>query len=205
MTNAVAHAGTIHIGDLNLWTFPASAGSNISVDIAEVLVGETDPGFVPGSGCAALTARPSETRGARRRRCSSCLRRPADSTPLSSAVRTSSDGGTVHADGARRRCSALPSPVPTTIADTRRSVGRDRVAVSAMDRLPVDCHEVPVPMGRPQWRYRQWQRLGELHGTSEPGRSAESRRDSRGYPDSDVHADWVPRSARPTATWTACR
>jgi Bacterial Ig domain len=47
MTNGIPHPGEIHLGDLDQWTFNANFGAAITVTISEVLVGETDPGFVP--------------------------------------------------------------------------------------------------------------------------------------------------------------
>jgi hypothetical protein len=47
MTNGANHAGVIHLGDLDQWTFTAAQGDAISVSIGEVFVGETDPGFNP--------------------------------------------------------------------------------------------------------------------------------------------------------------
>ena len=46
LTNAIASAGAIHLGDLDQWTFTAAQGSAITVSISEV-VQQPDPGFVP--------------------------------------------------------------------------------------------------------------------------------------------------------------
>ncbi len=46
MTNAVTHAGAIHVGDLDQWTFQAARNTAISVSIGEVVT-EPDPGFWP--------------------------------------------------------------------------------------------------------------------------------------------------------------
>jgi hypothetical protein len=47
MTNGANHAGIIHTGDLDQWTFQAVQGNSIVVSISEVLEGEIDPGFFP--------------------------------------------------------------------------------------------------------------------------------------------------------------
>lgn len=46
MTNGTAHAGEIHLGDLDLWSFGAAAGVAVTVSIGEVLQ-MPDPGFTP--------------------------------------------------------------------------------------------------------------------------------------------------------------
>ena len=47
MTNGANHAGAIHRGDLDQWTFTAAQGAALSVSIGEVVIGEVDPGFNP--------------------------------------------------------------------------------------------------------------------------------------------------------------
>ena len=47
MTNGANHAGKIHRGDLDQWSFTAAKDDAISVSIGEILVGEVDPGFNP--------------------------------------------------------------------------------------------------------------------------------------------------------------
>ena len=47
MTNGIQHPGTIHLADLDSWTFLAAQGATVTVSIAEVHTGEVDPGFVP--------------------------------------------------------------------------------------------------------------------------------------------------------------
>ncbi|HYR91133.1 MAG TPA: hypothetical protein VE422_44160 [Terriglobia bacterium] len=47
MANGGNHAGTIYVGDLDMWTFQAAKGDAISVKIGEVVTSEKDPGFVP--------------------------------------------------------------------------------------------------------------------------------------------------------------
>ena len=44
MTNGTNHSGTIHVGDLDMWTFPAKAGEAVLVRIGEV---GCDSVFVP--------------------------------------------------------------------------------------------------------------------------------------------------------------
>ena len=47
LSNGVNHAGVIHRGDLDQWTFTATQGTAIAVNISEVVTGEVDPGFNP--------------------------------------------------------------------------------------------------------------------------------------------------------------
>src|SRR5262249_38781252 len=47
MTNGATHSGTIHVGDLDAWTFTAAKNATLTVTITEMLAGEVDPGFVP--------------------------------------------------------------------------------------------------------------------------------------------------------------
>jgi Bacterial Ig domain len=47
MSNAVAHPGVVHLGDLDQWTFTAAQGASLTISIGEVIPGETDPGFNP--------------------------------------------------------------------------------------------------------------------------------------------------------------
>src|SRR5262249_46924405 len=47
MINGANHAGTLHMGDLDQWSFQAAKDDAISISIGEVQTGETDPGFYP--------------------------------------------------------------------------------------------------------------------------------------------------------------
>ena len=49
MTNSVEHAGRIELGDLDIWTFTAAQGADLSLTLREVPVGPSvpDPGFWP--------------------------------------------------------------------------------------------------------------------------------------------------------------
>jgi len=47
MTNGANHAGTVAVGDLDPWTFPAAQGDYVAVSIGEVLTNQVDPGFDP--------------------------------------------------------------------------------------------------------------------------------------------------------------
>jgi hypothetical protein len=47
LINGENHAGRIHLGDLDQWTFVAAQGDAISLSIGEVFEGEVDPGLVP--------------------------------------------------------------------------------------------------------------------------------------------------------------
>ena len=47
LANGANHPGTIHPGDLDLWSFTAAKDAAISVSIGEVLGGGVDPGFNP--------------------------------------------------------------------------------------------------------------------------------------------------------------
>ena len=47
LTNGANHPGKVDVGDLDLWTFDAAKGDTISLSLAEVFEGETDPGFWP--------------------------------------------------------------------------------------------------------------------------------------------------------------
>ena len=47
MTNGANHAGTIHRGDLDQWSFTATQNEALTLRIGEVLAGGADPGFNP--------------------------------------------------------------------------------------------------------------------------------------------------------------
>src|SRR5262245_16727395 len=47
MTNGANHAGSVYIGDLDVWTFTASQGDFITLSLGEVLQSQIDPGFDP--------------------------------------------------------------------------------------------------------------------------------------------------------------
>ncbi|MCC6233916.1 MAG: hypothetical protein IT580_14825 [Verrucomicrobiales bacterium] len=47
MSNGLNHAGRIHLGDLDPWTFSGAKGDAVSLRIGEVFEGEVDPGFAP--------------------------------------------------------------------------------------------------------------------------------------------------------------
>jgi hypothetical protein len=47
MTNGANHPGKITLGDVDLWSFVARQGDNLTVSIGEVFEGELDPGFYP--------------------------------------------------------------------------------------------------------------------------------------------------------------
>ena len=47
MTNGANHAGAIHLGDLDTWTFPAAQDDYITLSVGEPDFGEVDPGFYP--------------------------------------------------------------------------------------------------------------------------------------------------------------
>src|SRR5262249_43410799 len=47
MTNGANHAGSVYIGDLDVWTFTASQGDFITLSLGEVLQSQIDAGFDP--------------------------------------------------------------------------------------------------------------------------------------------------------------
>jgi FG-GAP-like repeat/Putative binding domain, N-terminal len=47
LVNGANHPGTIHLGDLDQWTFTAAQNDSLVLSIGEVLESEVDPGFFP--------------------------------------------------------------------------------------------------------------------------------------------------------------
>ena len=131
MTNGVTHAGAIHIGDLDQWTFNAMQGATLSLTISEVVGGEVDPGFWPW---IRLRSPTGATLGSDWGNVTAQLQRQAPVTGLYTVVVGTADSG---ADGTGNyllkvlgASSCLPSITPTTAAAPVGG-GAGQVTVSA--------------------------------------------------------------------------